>query len=183
VSQPHVAPNGHISKALAAGGSLNYQQCTNCGARIHTIDYANGIGPLDPGTLVGDDCPGPSPHRQTGDSMAKRAKAPTTGDGESTEKPARGPRSRTLPGLEETRLSSLDNICESIAESRSQMNKLRQEEQDDMNSALKLLRKHQRTSYRHNGVELARVPGEEKLRVRYREGATAETEDGDSAEA
>lgn len=91
-----------------------------------------------------------------------------------TGKPRGRPRSQPLPGLEEARLSKLDNLCESIGESRSQMNKLRQEEAQDLRAALKLMRKHERTSYRHAGVEMARVPGEEKLRVRWKEGATAE---------
>jgi hypothetical protein len=80
----------------------------------------------------------------------------------STRRAKPGPRSQALPGLEQVRNSRLENVCESIAETRGEMNKLRGD---------------------HAGVELSRVPGEEKLRVRTsRENATAETaEEGDPA--
>lgn len=89
------------------------------------------------------------------------------------------PRPRPLPGMENARISPLDNICQSIAETREQQNSLRQEEAGLETTALKLMRKHSKISWRHAGVELVRVPGEEKLRVRTSRGrsATAETEE------
>jgi hypothetical protein len=79
--------------------------------------------------------------------------------------------------MEETRIVALDHAAESIAEVRSNMNRLRAEEAADMQQALRLMRQHGRTAYRHAGVELVRVPGEEKLRVRTsRDAATAESE-------
>lgn len=92
------------------------------------------------------------------------------------------PRPRPLPGMENARISPLDNICQSIAETREQMNSLRQEETGLETTALKLMRKHQKTSWRHAGVELVRVPGEEKLRVRTarERTATAESEEADT---
>jgi hypothetical protein len=58
------------------------------------------------------------------------------------------------------------------------MAELRADENGQKRTALQLMRKHDRTSWRHAGVELARVPGEEKLRVRKsKESATAEVEE------
>lgn len=57
------------------------------------------------------------------------------------------------------------------------MAELRADEAGHKRTALNLMRKHDRTTWRHAGVELARVPGEEKLRIRKsKENATAEVE-------
>lgn len=88
----------------------------------------------------------------------------------------RGLRSIPLPGLEQVRSQKLDNICESIADTREQMNTLRTEEKDEKRGALTTMREQNLTTYRHAGVELVRVPGEERLRVRTsKQDATAET--------
>jgi hypothetical protein len=77
--------------------------------------------------------------------------------------------------MEEVRIRPLDNICKSIAETRGTINELRGEEAGLEQTALKLMREHRKTSWRHAGVELVRVPGEEKLRVRTsKANATAE---------
>jgi len=78
----------------------------------------------------------------------------------------RNPSAQTLPGLEQVRSVKLDRLCESIGDGREQMNKLRTEEKDDNRQALRIMHDEDRTVYRHAGVELVRVPGEEKLRVR-----------------
>lgn len=56
------------------------------------------------------------------------------------------------------------------------MNDLREEEAGLEQTALTLMRRHDRTAYRHAGVELVRVPGEEKLRVRTARERTATAE-------
>lgn len=90
------------------------------------------------------------------------------------------PRSVPLPGMEDTRISALDDVAESIAEVREQMNDLRQREAEHLRSALNLMREHNKTAWRAAGVEMVRVPGEEKLRVRTsKEKATAETDPED----
>lgn len=63
------------------------------------------------------------------------------------------------------------------------MAELRELEGTDLRTALKLMRQHDRMTWRAAGVELARVPGEEKLRVRTsKESATAESEEDDDDE-
>lgn len=122
----------------------------------------------------------PTPQEET--PMAKRGPKPGTKRTKPT-KPAtrtngRQPRQAPLRGMEDVRIRALDDVATSIAETREQMNTLRGEESDHLRNALKLMRKHQRTTWRAAGVELARVPGEEKLRVRTtKQAATAEVED------
>jgi hypothetical protein len=80
--------------------------------------------------------------------------------------------------MEQVRNVRLDRLCESLGDTRDQMNRLRQDEASDMQGCLTEMRAKGLTSYRHAGVELARVPGEEKLRVRTsKEKATAEVEE------
>lgn len=90
----------------------------------------------------------------------------------------RRPRQASLAGMEDARIKPLDDIAATIAENREDMNKLRADDAGHLQTALGLMRRYNRTSWRAHGVELVRVPGEEKLRVRTtKAGATAETED------
>ena len=79
---------------------------------------------------------------------------------------APAPRSQVLPGLEQVRSARLDNLCEAIAEVRTTMNNAKQEEIGLIQAALQTMVKREVSVYKHGGVELARVPGAERLRVR-----------------
>ena len=78
----------------------------------------------------------------------------------------RQPRSQTLPGLEQVRSRRLDALCEAIGDERETMNHARTEEKSLKASALEVMQREKLTVYRHAKVELARIPGVEKLRVR-----------------
>ena len=78
----------------------------------------------------------------------------------------RGPRSRTLPGMAQVRLDRLDRLCEDIGELRDDANRCRTQETGAKDSALRLMHDKGVTVYMHAGLELVRVPGSEKLRVR-----------------
>jgi len=81
--------------------------------------------------------------------------------------------------MEHVRDGVLDRLCESLGETRDKMAELRADEAGDSQAALTRMRARSLTSYRHAGVEMARVPGEEKLRVRTsKEKATAEVDEG-----
>lgn len=126
----------------------------------------------------------PSPQEEA-DPMAKRKNETRrqTGRAAPAKPPARRPRQAPLGGMEDVRIRALDECAASIAEIRDQMNELRSQEGDYLKNALKLMRKHERTSWRAAGVELVRVPGEEKLRVRTsKEKATAEVEEEEAAD-
>ena len=98
-----------------------------------------------------------------------------------TRKP--GARSQALPGMEQIRNVRLDHACEGIAETRSNMNALRLDERSDMQAALAEMHTKGLTSYHHGGVELVRVPGAEKLRVRtVKEPATGQTDEPTDAQ-
>ena len=126
--------------------------------------------------------------------MAKKKGAKAKGKPKQTKKQAKSvlrkgpirkkaPRETPLPGMEDARIRPLDDICASISETRQQQNDLRAEEAGLEQTALRLLRTHGKTAWRHAGVELIRVPGEEKLRVRTsRASATAESEDDHDTE-
>jgi hypothetical protein len=60
----------------------------------------------------------------------------------------------------------MDDICKRVANRHAELNDLRNDDQADYQLALDRLRKLDRVSYNRFGVEMVRVPGEEKLRVR-----------------
>ena len=90
--------------------------------------------------------------------------------------PAR-PRNTPLPGMEHVRYTELDGFCEALAGSREKKNALVADEKGYQQGALQAMRKRNVTVYKHDGVELVRVPGDEKVRVRLVKG-----EAGDGAD-
>jgi hypothetical protein len=101
--------------------------------------------------------------------MAKKKAAKKKTARKDEDRPKRTPRSAALPGMEQVRDVVLDRLCESIGDARDQ-------------AALTRMRERKITTYQHAGVEMARVPGEEKLRVRTsKEKATASTDDSHTA--
>lgn len=114
--------------------------------------------------------------------MAKRKAAAKAKTASKKKKPMRGmdatrrsPRSQALPGMGKVRSQVLDNLCEGIADCRAAINASTGEESGLIQSAHQLMQKRNIATYRHARVELSRVPGAEKLRVRMTK------EDGDSA--
>lgn len=112
----------------------------------------------------------PDPTLRTKGGTPARSSAQRSG-----RKPS-GPRSQALPlpgGLGK-RIQALDDCAAALADIRDQMAELRADEAGQKRTALSLMRSHNKTAWRHAGVEMARVPGEEKLRVRKsKEQATA----------
>lgn len=110
--------------------------------------------------------------------MAKKAKKTKA---KKAAKPARHhqpvprrPKTPALPGLEDmAAVPSLDRICSSLADIRFQLNEARQQEKERAVDALRELRKHGRTTYKSHGIELVRVAGDEKVRVRVVAGSGA----------
>lgn len=100
-------------------------------------------------------------------------------------KKKKGPRSQVLPGggMDAVRNGDLDNLCEEIAEERESSNQAKTREKASTAKALAVMQAEKYTVYKHAGVELVRVPGADKLRVRLvdDEGDAAVTTDGTSA--
>jgi hypothetical protein len=64
------------------------------------------------------------------------------------------------------RNAKLDNLCEGIGEELDLANRATQDADSLKASALQVMQQRKLQVYKHAGVELARVPGSEKLRVR-----------------
>ena len=80
--------------------------------------------------------------------------------------------------MEDARISELDEVSGRVSDIRDAKNDLIAQENEQLQFALNLMRKHGKDSWRAHGVEFVRVPGEEKLRCRTtKEKATAEVED------
>ncbi len=98
---------------------------------------------------------------------AAKAKSKPKAVKKAARKPVKkGPRSQVLPGMERVRNSRLDQICEAIGEERERMNAAKTEERGLITGALQEMQRANLSVFRHGGVELSRVPGAEKLRVR-----------------
>ena len=78
----------------------------------------------------------------------------------------KGPRSQTLPGMEQVRNARLDNLCEDFTERREKLNEMRDEDAGDMRVALGIMHASDIRLYNHGGTKLVRTEGEEKLSVR-----------------
>jgi len=110
---------------------------------------------------------------------AKAKKKPAlSGSARRAEGRKTGPRSQVLPGMAQVRSKRLDNLCEGIAECRETKNGAVLEEKSLEESALQTMVRENKAVYRHGGVELARIPGAERLRVRL----TKETGDADASD-
>jgi hypothetical protein len=73
---------------------------------------------------------------------------------------------RAVPLIKGLRIPLLDKLCEQIADTRAAMNRLRGDEADLERHAHKAMQDHRKMTWSSAGVELARVPGDEKLTVR-----------------
>lgn len=112
--------------------------------------------------------------------MAKKTKAPKKGKKDKPAKKAAGrpkkkgavaerprsqrPRQQAL--IEDARIQPLDDCAASIADVRDNMNELRGEEKGYLSTARSLMHKYGKSVYKHAGVEIVLVPGDEKVRVR-----------------
>lgn len=71
-----------------------------------------------------------------------------------------------LPGMEQVRHRVLDKACEAIGQTRDAINDLKQEEAGIENQALRDMRIRDVSVYKHAGITLIRVVGEETLMVK-----------------
>jgi len=95
------------------------------------------------------------------------------------------PKQPELPGTEGVRIPELDVIAHAIATARENKNLWVADEKEQVGEALRVMTDHGETFYRSHGVELFRVTGDQKLRVRLvaDESTSGETTDqGDLAE-
>lgn len=79
--------------------------------------------------------------------------------------------------MERVRNQRLDNLCEAIAEDRGRLASAKADEVGSIQAALREMKQKGIGAYKHGGVELAFVPGADKLRVRL----TKDAEDSSQA--
>lgn len=96
-------------------------------------------------------------------------------------KPARAakpkrPKDQALPGMEDHAIKPLEDVAASYADIRDQRMELTREEHDLKELAKRLMRQYGKTIYRHNGVEIRIVAGEEDVKVKIKKPGEAEEE-------
>ena len=94
------------------------------------------------------------------------------------ERPAR-PKNRDLPGMEDRAIRALEEVAEKYADIRDQRMQLTEDEHALKQHAMALMRKHGKTIYKHNGVEILIVPGEDDIKVKVKKAEDAKHDDGD----
>lgn len=94
------------------------------------------------------------------------------------------PRDQKLPTMAQPRNAVLERLCGSIEEQRAVMNAARQQEKGDLQAALQEMQRRDLSQFVYAGVELTRVTGADKLRVRVvdDEGTTAGAVESDPAD-
>jgi hypothetical protein len=82
--------------------------------------------------------------------------------------PNRTPRPRTpaLPGLEDHSIPALDRVAAEYAGIRDERMELTEQEVALKTRAMSLMKQHGKTTYKHDGIEIAIDPGEESIKVR-----------------
>jgi hypothetical protein len=91
-------------------------------------------------------------------------------------RPRGRPRQQDLPGTEDRILRPLDDIAAAYADVRDRRIELNKEEAQLKASALKLMHKFEKTIYRHDGIEIFLIAGEEDVKVKVRK-ATDDEDD------
>ena len=114
--------------------------------------------------------------------MAKRSTKSTTRKAAQM-KPTKRPHSRALPGMEDRAIKPLEEVAEQYAAIRDERMELTQREHALKDLALKLMKKFEKTVYRHDGIEITVVPGEDDVKVRVKKEPEADEEDASGPRA
>ena len=88
------------------------------------------------------------------------------------------PKAQDLPGMEDRAIAPLEQVAVAYAEIRDQRIALNKEEKSLKDTARRLMHKYKKTVYKHDGVEIRLVPGEEDVKVKVRS-ADADEDAGD----
>ena len=94
---------------------------------------------------------------------------------------AKRPRAAALPGMENHAIKPLEDLAAAYADIRDERMALTQREHDLKAATLKLMRKYDKTIYRHDGIEITIVTGEDDVKVKVKK-AEAEDKDEDRVE-
>lgn len=86
-------------------------------------------------------------------------------------------KSQDLPGMEDRAIKALEDIAEAYAEVRDERIALNLREAELKQTAMALMKKHEKQIYRRNGIEIRVVPGEEDIKVRIKKPGDKESDD------
>lgn len=89
------------------------------------------------------------------------------------------PRTASLPGLEDHAIKPLDDVAAQYADIRDQRMVLTKDESALKEQTRKLMAKYSKTIYRHNGIEIRIVAGEDDVKVKIKK----PVEEGEAEEA
>ena len=90
------------------------------------------------------------------------------------------PRQQDLPGTEDRAIKPLEDIAAAYADARDRRMELNQEEHELKQTALKLMKKFDKTIYRHDGIEIRVVPGEEDVKVKVKKPGDDDDDEADT---
>ena len=76
------------------------------------------------------------------------------------------PKEVALPGMEDHAIEWLDKFAQQYADLRDRRIELNKEESELKTSLLKLMKEHHKTLYRHGGVTIRVIAGEEDVKVK-----------------
>jgi hypothetical protein len=100
--------------------------------------------------------------------------------------PLRKPKPRTpaLPGMEDHAIKPLEDIATAYADVRDRRIELNAEEHELKDHAKALMKKYDKTIYKHGGVEIRIVPGEDDVKVKIAKPGdeVEDTDDGEDVE-
>src|SRR5262245_35803654 len=96
-------------------------------------------------------------------AMAKRTKPKTDSPPVAVNKQ---PRDRALPGMADRAIRPLENVAADYADLRDQRMQLTVQEHAVKVKALALMKKYGKTIYRHNGITITVVAGEDDVKVK-----------------
>ena len=80
----------------------------------------------------------------------------------------KSPRQKALPGMEDRKISALDNAAIDYDDVKKQRMALIEQEVEAKELVRTLMHKEGKTKYKHNGIEIDLVPEGEKVKVRIK---------------
>lgn len=93
-----------------------------------------------------------------------KAKAPSRAHSAASSR-ATKPRDKKLPGFEQPKNQRLELLCESLDTQRTVINDAKRIEKSDKAAALQEMTRTGLLAFKHAGIELARIPGADTIRV------------------
>jgi hypothetical protein len=80
----------------------------------------------------------------------------------------KGPRQTSLPGMEDRKITALDNAALSYDEIKKQRMALTEQEVEAKELVRSMMHKQGKTTYKHNGIQIDLVPEGEKVKVKIK---------------